>query len=172
MTDHVELTGGSAEDVERELAAWNRSMEATAARYRDMRLATETVQVTESSPDGAVTVTVDHTGQVVDIATTPALAKLKPEQVGGRVLATIKRAQARLATRVGDAMRATLGDADPAVDRMVEQYRTRFPEPVSEPEDTQYRFGPQDPAPAPPRRPRPAARPADDDEDFGGGVLR
>jgi DNA-binding protein YbaB len=175
-TDPV-IEGASPEEIERRLAEWSRGLEQKAERYRAMRAATDTVRVTESTSDGAVSVTVDATGQLVDVTTSSAVGRRKPEQIGPLVMACVRRAQSRLADQVGEAMRHSLG-TDPVTERIVEGYRHRFPEQVEEPGggtqaylkayDVEEEDAPRSRPPA-----RPPLRPADDEDDFGGeSVLR
>lgn len=179
MTDGADavIEGASAEEIERRLAEWSQGLAQKAERYRAMRAATDTIRVTESTSDGAVSVTVDATGQLVDVTTSAAVGRRKPEEIGPLVLACVRRAQGRLAERVGESMRLTLG-ADPVTDRIVEGYRQRFPEQVkehgrAEPAYLEVYDDGRDDVPRPRPLTRPQSHPAYDEDDFGDeSVLR
>lgn len=96
-------------------------------RFRNaeaMREATERITATSSSASGAFTVTVDHTGRVIEVDGTDAIRKLATNRIGAAVLEAIRSAQAQLP----GLMRAELGSAgdDPAMAMVVEQYEQRF----------------------------------------------
>ncbi|KAA2265123.1 YbaB/EbfC family nucleoid-associated protein [Solihabitans fulvus] len=97
-----------------------------------MRVQAEQVSVTESSKDGIVTVTVDSGGNVTDLRITDRSRELPGAQVATAVLATMKRAQAKLPERLGEVMAATIGDDQRTRDTIVGAYQAKFPEPPPE----------------------------------------
>lgn len=151
------------------------------ARLARVRTEAEHVSVTETSPDGHVSVTVNSGGVPTDLRITDEALSQTGAQVAAAVMATMRRAQGRLAGRMGEVMQATIGDDKATMDRVLDVYRDRFPEP--EPDEpahsvpnNEMRFDPavdEPPAPAPApvhRRPRHAA---DDDEwEAGGSIMK
>ncbi|HEU5471219.1 MAG TPA: YbaB/EbfC family nucleoid-associated protein [Actinophytocola sp.] len=121
-----------------------------------------TIRVVESSSDGAIRVTVDATGAVLDIATGGRVGSLRPQEIGGRIMAVVARAQGRLAERVRQAAHATLGPDAPVAAPVWQQLRARYGEAPPEqraPRDQPPRRGPAA-APYPPPQPAPAVPPA------------
>ncbi|GLY65632.1 YbaB/EbfC family nucleoid-associated protein [Amycolatopsis taiwanensis] len=99
-----------------------------ARRYQEMRAGLATVAVTESSPDGAVTVTVDASGLLTGLRIEDRGAPQPGRQVAATVLATLRRAQSRLPQLAAEVMRS-IEDDPAAVDEALAGYRDRFPEP-------------------------------------------
>lgn len=97
-------------------------------RFARMRAEAEQVTVRETSPNGGVTVTVNSSGIVTDLVIDPATAP-PVDRIAGEIMSTMRRAQGRLADRVGDVMRSTMGDDTDTMNRVTEIYRTSFPEP-------------------------------------------
>jgi DNA-binding protein YbaB len=105
-----------------------------AARYEEMRTEVEQVSVTESSPDELVTVTVDSGGVVTDLRITDKVAEHSGTEVAAAVLATMRRAQAKIADRVTQVVRDLVGDDEALLDKVSTSYHSRFPDP--EPEES------------------------------------
>jgi DNA-binding protein YbaB len=126
--------------VTEELDRWAAEVAAKSVRYQRMQREVADVTVTASSPDGLVTVTVNAAGVLTDLRFTDRAAELAGSRLAALVLATMRRAQARITDRVAEVLRSTVGDDAVAVDAVVSSYRNRFPEPE----------------PVPSSRPRPA----------------
>jgi DNA-binding protein YbaB len=168
------LSGGG-DDATARLDRWAAEARAKAQRYQAMQAAVGQVSVTESSKDGMVTVTVDSAGNVTDLRITDRVKEMSGSQVSSAVLSTLRRAQSRLPKRLGEVMAATIGDDQQTVDTIVDNYRSKFPEPEpDEPEavpEKVQRIGASDDdahRAAPPVKPPPKRRPADDDEEADG----
>lgn len=101
-------------------------------RIERMRTEADQVSVTGTSPDGSVTVTVNSGGVPTDLRITDKALELTGAQVAATVMATMRQAQARLANRMNEVLRDTLGDDTETVDRVLAVYRDRFPEPESD----------------------------------------
>ena len=115
----------------------------TVEQLDHLRGQAEHVTVTETSEDGSVTVTVNSGGVLTDLRIT---GDQSGERIATLVLDTMRRAQARIADRMSDVMRAD----DPALrDRVLAVYHDRFPEPAE-----------------------PGGRPTADDEQDGGSFMR
>ncbi|GHG30017.1 MULTISPECIES: YbaB/EbfC family nucleoid-associated protein [Amycolatopsis] len=144
-------------DMARRLDEQDVKLERMARSYAELDRATESLRVTETDPSGAIAVTVDAQGRLLEVRTGPVVARLAPEQVGPRVLACVRRAQAGIAARVEEVARQTVGEDEMAV-HVVSTLRERFPapEPASPPRTTAdpavLSFGWDDSDDDPPRR--------------------
>ena len=166
------MFGTDPDQVERQLTRWAQGFADKAERFSAMRAQVEQIQVTESSTDGAVRVTIDSSGAPIDLTLTDKIDGMPPPEVAALVMACMRRAQQQLTGRVQEAMAATVGGEEQVIERVVSGYRQRFGE------DQQDRLGPDpgllglgaieedDPPPRPIRR-RPHAAPGGDEEDFG-----
>jgi DNA-binding protein YbaB len=151
----------------------------TVERLGELRTRAETVSVTESSADGGITVTVNSGGVLTGLRITDQVTEVAGAQIAEQVLATMRRAQARIAGRMDEVLGEAAADDPELRQRVLAVYHDRFPEPDPEPTpDEEIPFDlPADDA-APPvrhaaRRPRPADRDDDywDDRD-GGSILQ
>jgi DNA-binding protein YbaB len=171
--------GGDGYQTELEVRRWAAAVEAKAQRYQEMQAQVGQVTATESSPDGVVQVTVESSGLVTDLRISDRSQDMPGSRLAALVLATMRRAQARITDQVADVLRHTIGDDPATVDSMVASYRQRFPEP--EPEigphapDDELRLGDPlvDEPPPPPRPAREPRRPRgrDDDGDDDGSTT-
>lgn len=163
------------EQLERRLSQWAQGFADKAEQFRAMRAQVEQVQVTESSRDGAVRVTVDSRGMLTDLAFTDRIRETSPPALAAQVMACLRRARQQLAPLVQEAMQSTVGGEEPLVDNVVSSYRERFGEDLSQhssgPDSMVLGLGvieddnpPQRYSP-PPRRQSRAALP-DDEEHF------
>ncbi|MDQ2882876.1 MAG: YbaB/EbfC family nucleoid-associated protein [Actinomycetota bacterium] len=170
------------DEMERRLSQWARGFADKAEQFHAMRTHVEQVQVTESSRDGAVRVTVDSRGALTDLAFTDRIRDLSPPELAAQLMACLRRAQQHLAPLVQDAMQATIGSEEPLVGKVVSGYQERFGEDLGQrssgPDPMVLGLGaieddnpPQNYSQAPRRRPR--AAPPDDEEYFADrGYLR
>nr|WP_147459287.1 YbaB/EbfC family nucleoid-associated protein [Saccharothrix variisporea] len=141
------LLSGDPSQAERSIDDWVEGMRSRADRLQALRDQVEQVRVSETSANGAVTVTVDSSGSPVDVRFTERAAAVRPEELGPLFMSTLAVARARIAGEVRAATEAQLGDDLPDTRRMVvDAYRDRFGE-------------------APPPAPRTRRR---DDDDFSG----
>jgi len=164
------LFGAGSRDAGARLDAWAAEAKAKAARYQAMRVQAQQVSVTASSKDGLVTVTVDSGGNVTDLKITDRVRECSGTQVAAAVLAAMRQAQAKLPQRLGEVMAATIGEDEKTISTIVDNYRSRFPEPEPDEQapassETELRIGvpegPDDISPSPrPAPPRPVSRPA------------
>jgi DNA-binding protein YbaB len=166
-------------EMERRLSQWTQGFAEKAKQFHAMRTQVEQVQVTESSRDGAVRVTVDSRGMLTDLALNDRIREMSPPELAMQVMACLRRAQQQLAPLVQDAMQATVGGDEPVVEKVVSGYRERFGEDLSTASDPMVLglgaieddAAPQRYSP-PPRRP-PRAAPPEDEEYFADrGYLR
>lgn len=165
------MFGSDPDQVERQLSQWAQGFADKAERFGAMRAQVEQIQVTESSADGAVRVTIDSSGAPIDLALTDKIGGRPPSEVAAQVMACLRRAQQQLAGRVQQAMAVTVGDEEQVIEHVVAGYRHRFGEdPQDRPRPDPGFLGlgaieDDDPPPQPIRRPR--AAPGGDEEDFG-----
>ena len=128
--------GGLGEGDEA-LDRWVAENEAKAQRFQRMRDGVQQVSTTETSRDGVVTVTVDAAGNLTDLQITDGVKQMSGSKVSSEVLATMRKAQSRLAQQVAEVVSTTVGDDQSTMDTMLSSYRDKFPEP----EDDEQDFG-------------------------------
>lgn len=175
MTDPQ--AGGDLTDAA--LDQWVADAEAKAEKYKALSVGMALVAVTETSPDGLITVTVNSTGLLTELRISERATGMPGPRTAAAVMATMRRAQSRVVDRVAEVMRTTIGDDTTMVDAVLADYRGKFAAPVTpaRPEAVQEMRvdGPPPPRPAPVRRepaPRPVGRRPDDGwDDDAGSVL-
>jgi hypothetical protein len=122
------------------------------------------VCVTERSPDGAVQVTVDKDGAVLDIRFFGTAERLQPRQLSVVAMNCVRAAQGGLGARFGQVVAAS--GADPATaERLVAGYRSRHPQRFAA-ALTAAAPSPPPPVVGPPRVAPPRARPEPDEDEF------
>jgi hypothetical protein len=146
------------------LAEYDAKLAETTRRAEQVRAGLAATTASAQSTDGRIGVTVNASGNVVDL-------RLPDADLAGAILDTIRRAQARLAEAARSAMPSELAGSD-LMAELDTQYRTAYPEP--EPPDRprqSLRFGAEEDravTPDRPRRPRPTP---DDDPGYGDRTL-
>ena len=154
-------------DPEHLLADFETRLAETTRKAEQVRASLDTVNATARSGDGQVAVTVNASGNVVDL-------RLPDADLAVTVLNTIRRAQSQLADAVRTAMPAELTDTS-LMAELDTQYRTAYPEPAPEPARSprrSLRIGPEDEAmPDRPAPHRPAPARGDDEPEFGDRTL-
>lgn len=99
------------------------------------------ITVTETSPDGRVTLTVDADGVLTDLWLDDGDARPPSPGIGATVLLTLRRAQSRLPERAAEIIGAAENESD-ALDQELSDYRAGFPEiPVAIPAPTRAENG-------------------------------
>jgi len=123
------LLGGDPEQIERSLDEWVDGVRQRADRMREIRTRVEAIQITETSSNGAVTVTIDANGLPTDIRFTERALSVQPAELGPLVMSTLRMAHGRIAEQVRDAATAVVGgDLPETREMLVDSYRTRFGE--------------------------------------------
>jgi DNA-binding protein YbaB len=159
------------DEMPRRLSQWAQGFADKAEQFHAMRSQVEQVQVSESSRDGAVRVTVDSRGALSELAFTDRIREVSPPELAAQVMACVRRAQQQLAPLVQDAMQATVGSENLLVDNVVSGYRERFGDnpdrrsPAPDPMVLGVGVIEDDNPPPRPRR-QPRATPPDDEEYF------
>ncbi len=115
------------------IANWSKELSERAERYRTLarRMAEQTV--TESSVDKSVQVTVSSRGTLVDLNLAEAAAAKGMPALAKQIMATVKRAQARIPELLEQAMAESVGRSDDAASTLVTQVRELFPAVTDEP---------------------------------------
>ncbi|MGH3998481.1 MAG: YbaB/EbfC family nucleoid-associated protein [Pseudonocardiaceae bacterium] len=159
------MLGTDPDQAERQISQWEQGFMDKAERSGAMRAHIEQIQVTESSADGAVRVTIDSSGAPIDLALTSKISGIPPSEVAAVVMDCMRRAQQQLAGQLRHAMAATVGAEEPVVEHVLSGYPQRFGE------DQEDRTEPDpgvldDDSPQHPAS-RYHAAPGADEEDFG-----
>ncbi|MGW6935352.1 YbaB/EbfC family nucleoid-associated protein [Lentzea sp. NPDC054927] len=151
------------------------------------------LQVTERSPDGQITVTVNDAGNLVGLQLGQALQRKDGAVVAQDIMRTLQAAQSRVANAVQESMAPLMGPDSEAMHMMMDKLRSAQPPPP--PVEQRGAWGPtetrmgaieddgapppppmrpqQPPPPVRPQQPPPRRPPVDDDDDFSnGGFLR
>jgi DNA-binding protein YbaB len=115
------------------LESWRDEFNRQVQGFDKVQRAAAELRVTETAVNGGLAVTVDVSGQVVDIQTNDELETIGTKDIGPAVLACIRRAQQALAAKFAETAKETLGDDDPLGTQLSEQFRERFPESREEP---------------------------------------
>lgn len=168
------MFGTDPDQAERQTSQWAQGFTDKAERFGAMRDQVEEIQVTESSADGAVRVTIDSSGAPVDLALTSKISGMPPSEVAAVVMDCMRRAQRRLAGQTRRAMAATVGAEEPVAEHLVSGYQQPFgedqadraePDPgIPEPDA----LGPSEiDDDSPQRLTRRCQAPGADEEDFG-----
>lgn len=131
------------------------------------------VAATATSPDGAVTVTVNTSGALQELSFGPRADELPRARLAAVVVATAKRAQVEAAQQLKGIMAPLIGDDSDAMKFLEEQIpEPEIPEEPA-PEAPRWEFNDERAAtpPPPPPRPRPTRPAPPDDDDFDGGPI-
>ncbi|WP_158890974.1 YbaB/EbfC family nucleoid-associated protein [Amycolatopsis anabasis] len=152
------------DQAEARIDAWAQQFADKAQRYQAVQQRTAEIRLTSTSPDGAVRVTVRSDGSVTDLSFGDRARTIPLEELSGKILDTMRRAQAGIADQVAEVLAEQLGDEDQQTrSLMLGELRSRFPDPDAEEEPPAE---PETPA-ADPGTPSGATRPpaAEDDEE-------
>lgn len=132
-------------------------------QYRELAGNLSEISGTASSPDNLVRVTVAHTGMLKDVYVSHQIAQNPPRDLGQTIVSLAQQAHAEASRQMAQVVEPVLG-ADSDTMRIIQGFV-----PPENPEDAQQ------PAPGPERHNRPRGQDragTDDDDDFGGSILR
>ena len=118
--------GASFEGAMAQIAEWGAASRRQAELATTMQQSIEQVTVSAWSPGREVCVTVDHSGQLSDVAFEDRALQTSPIALGRIVTTTIRRALADLQTKVAEVARETAGKSSPMALAVEDQYRTSF----------------------------------------------
>lgn len=139
------------------LANFNAKIEDIKAKTSEFQENLEASGVTESAPDGSITVSVAPNGSLTDLRIAESAWRGNGSELAGRIMQLARKAQRAAAVNVADAF-APLG-ADSEAMHMVTGYLPE-PEEDDEPDDgAGYSFDEQTPESGAQPPPRPATRP-------------
>ena len=184
--------GANPDEAERRIQEWAQGFADKAQRYQAVREQTEQLRLTAANSDGRIKVTVRADGSVVDLQFTDKVRQMQPGELAAQILATMHKAQADIANRVGAVMTENLGEEDQQTrTMMLDSLRERFPEQPDEPEpvaETSSKWDvpddeparesgprspqglPQSPSPSTPNPPpNPPQRSSNQDDDYEDG---
>jgi DNA-binding protein YbaB len=163
------------------LDQWVADAEKTAAKYQQLSADVARVSVSESTPDGLITATVDSSGLLTDLRIADRAMNMPGARLAAGVLMAMRGAQSRIAGQVAEIMKAGAADDVALTEAVLSRYHNAFP-PQPEPagrqeavEEARIGYDEAPPAPPPPaptparvRGPvrRPSAAPA---QDWDGG---
>lgn len=165
MPDESLLSGGP-DEIKRKLRAMAEAAKAKSERFGAVRRQVESSVIDEESPDGVVKVSVRASGALAGLQLSDRARELSPPQLASLVMATVGRAQGRIAGRVRQIARDNGVGEDPATSTMVARFAEEFPEP--DPAENpagpgEMRLGKLEDEPAPPPPPSRQAPPDEDD---------
>ncbi|WP_290061991.1 YbaB/EbfC family nucleoid-associated protein [Amycolatopsis solani] len=142
-----------------------------ARRAAEAKARLEQVSATASSPDGAVTVTVNTSGALQELTFGSRADELPRARLAQAVLAATRRAPVDAAQQLTAIMAPVIGTDSDAMHFLQEQIPSpELPEP--EKAAPRWEFTAEESAAPPPPPVRPPRPRPDDDEDFGGPILR
>ena len=106
-----------------DLEKWAAGLRQRAEEYGRLSERLHATVVTESSPDGGVRVTVDSNGVPTDVYFAESTRGEDPSRLAAELMATLRRAQAMLSSRVRELVPA----GDDVAGAIVSDYEQRFP---------------------------------------------
>ncbi|GAB2741500.1 hypothetical protein GCM10027174_13860 [Salinifilum aidingensis] len=140
-------------DPDQLLADYQNKLREAEAKSQRINEAIGGVQVTERSGDREVSVTVNSSGNLVDLSFGSGIKRRDPEGLAQEVLDCVNRAQTRASEQLREAVQPEMGDGA-AFDFMLNSV-TSAPSGSDQGAQQDTRPGPEDP---------------DEDEDFGDGT--
>lgn len=138
----------SPTDPDDMLAGWQQQIQAKMQQAERLREAATSVRTSSSSRDGAITTTVDHSGNLIDLQLTDAALRQRPDEVSASILSTLRSAQSQLGEQMREVMEPVVGSDTETMEAVMSGFRERFPQPEETAEDG-----------------RPGSRGGDDDDD-------
>lgn len=105
---------------------WQRQVVENARRYDDLRARVAQMSITETTTDGMIRVTVSADGRLVDLALHQRYQGVPMGLLSTRIMACVRRAQARIPDLMRQALQET-GIDDPAGQLIVADASHKFP---------------------------------------------
>ena len=114
---------------EDELRSFELRAEAQLQRTLQLSAELEAAEVSERSPNGEVTVRVNSAGGLADLRFHPQADQVSRDALALLVLTTSRRAQAKLARRVGEITASMYGAGSGTAAFVTETYASKYPQP-------------------------------------------
>ena len=108
---------------------WISSISERTAQARQLSERVSALSVSASSSDGAISVTVSSSGVPTDLRLSESIKAWPAQRIAAEILAVMRKAQSRLAAKVGEVAAQTGGANSPTVQALVDGLKQRFPQP-------------------------------------------
>jgi cell division septum initiation protein DivIVA len=115
-------------DAEQWLAGWQQRLAEKQTQARELAARITSLRGEAESPDGTVRIVVDSTGVPVDLTLGRDAAGRDPARLAAEILATMRRAQARLTRAATEAANQTIGAETETARALLQPFYSRFPE--------------------------------------------
>jgi DNA-binding protein YbaB len=122
------------EESKDRLQAWKGRIDQLAADTQAMSDRMQELRVTVSDPNRMVEVTVDSTGNLLDLQLSERSRRVETEYVSRTIMETIREAKARVAEQAAEIIESTLGTESGAGRAIADRVRTQLM-PPAEPEE-------------------------------------
>jgi hypothetical protein len=116
------------------VAGWEQRVEEQAALSAELSRRMQQASATVDSDDGAAAVTVDYSGGLADLRLTERAMRLSPGELAEVILATSRRAQAKMAQEMTAVVQGMYGSGSQTASFIAGAYAEQFPEPPDEQE--------------------------------------
>ena len=114
------------------LDSWTAQVNAQAHRSVELSRRVAALAASAQGRDGAIRVTVGSTGQVEKLELDERVHELSGPRLAEEIVSVMRRAQAALAQRVADEVRATVGEDTETGRAVIHSFDARFPAPSDE----------------------------------------
>lgn len=116
------------DDPDQMLAGFQQQIEAKMQQAQRIQQAAENLRGEASSKDGSVSVTVDQSGNVVDLELTDGALRNRPAELSSIILSTVRSAQSKLSEQMRAAMTQVVGEDSGTLNAVLGGLRERFPQ--------------------------------------------
>lgn len=116
------------EASEQWLAGWSASIDERASQAQKLANKVATLSASHRSADGEVAITVSASGQIVDLKFGNGIRAHGPDELARLVMATMRRAQAKLPQLARQAAEETVGADSATGEAVVASFSRQFPE--------------------------------------------
>ena len=119
------------------LDKWTGDIEKRTAQARALSDQVAQLQVSASSSEGAIEVTVAGSGAMTSLRLSEAIRRWPADELAAQIMAVMGRAQAKLSARVAEIAADTVGADSPAARAVVTSFEKRYPYPQSDGDDVE-----------------------------------
>ena len=131
----------SPDDAQRWLDDWESNASTKLALARQLAEQVAQVSLTAANQDGSVEVTVDSAGAMTGLRLSEATRKRPADELSQEILTVMRRAQAKLAARVGDIAATTVGADSESGRALVATFEQRYPVEITDEPDRDIGLG-------------------------------